>query len=360
MKKSVTTAVIVFVLLIIFILLGPFYILQEGNQAVITRFGKIVNTTQDAGLKFKMPVVDNVVIYPKKIMSWDGEAQRIPTKENQFIWVDTTARWVISDPAKYYESVITLNGGISKLNDILDSTVRTVISENYLNEAVRNTNQINDIKIAETVQNVENLQDAENLRSLTQTKSMQENIQIGREGLSQDMYKMASEFTSAYGITVIDIIIRQIRYSDDLTQSVYQRMIKERNQIAEAYRSYGQGQLAQWTGKTENEQKSIVSEAYSESETIKGVADAKATQIYADAYDKDPQFFLLWRTLDSYKKTMPDLKKVMSTDMSYFNMMYNPTGVTPQAEGRTTSVPVIGQTTINVQSSGIPTIQKNW
>jgi membrane protease subunit HflC len=175
------------------------------------------------------------------------------------------------------------------------------------------------------VQNVENLQDAENLRSLTQTKSLQENIKIGREGLSQEMYKMASEFTSAYGIKVIDIIIRQIRYSDDLTQSVYQRMIKERNQIAEAYRSYGQGQLAQWEGKTESEQKNIISTAYAESEKIKGVADAKATQIYADAYDQDPKFFLLWRTLESYKKTIPDLKKILSTNMDYFKLMYTPT-----------------------------------
>ncbi len=139
MKKFLTTIIVIAVLLIIFLLLGPFYMLQEGQQSVVTRFGKIVSTEVDAGLKFKMPVVDNVVIYPKKILSWDGEAQRIPTKENQFIWVDTTARWQISDPAKYYETVNTYTNGISRLNDILDSTVRTIVSENSLNEAVRST-----------------------------------------------------------------------------------------------------------------------------------------------------------------------------------------------------------------------------
>ncbi|MBK5199964.1 MAG: protease modulator HflC [Spirochaetaceae bacterium] len=324
MKKFWTTIIIASVLIVIFLLLGPFYIIQQGEQAVVTRFGKIVNTSDLPGLKFKVPVVDSVLIYPKKILSWDGEAQRIPTKENQFIWVDTTARWQITDTAKYYETVKTLSNGISRLNDILDSTIRTIISENYLNEAVRNTNKINNITVDENVQSLGNLQDAENLRNLTKTSSTQKDIAIGREGLSKKMLTVATKFTDTYGITLIDIIIRQIRYSDDLTQSVYQRMIKERNQIAEAYRSYGQGQLAQWEGKTESEQKNISSAAYAQSEEIKGVADATATKIYSDAYEVDPYFFRLWRTLESYKKTLPGLNKIMSTDMKYFDMLYSP------------------------------------
>lgn len=321
-KKLVTTLVVIGVLLIIFLLLGPFYILYEGQQSVITRFGKIVNTESNAGLKLKMPLVDNVVIYPKKIISWDGDAQRIPTKENQFIWVDTTARWVIEDPAKFYETVNTISNGLSRLNDVLDSSIRTIISENYLNEAVRNTNQINDIKVVEQVQNVESNEDAETLRNLTKTQARQETISIGRDGLSQMMFNQAKKFTDAYGIKMIDIVVRQIRYSDDLTESVYQRMIKERNQIAEAYRSYGRGQAAQWQGKTENEEKVILSDAYAKSETIKGIADAKAAAIYAEAYQADPEFFEFWRTLESYKKTVPSLNKVLSTDMEYFNMLY--------------------------------------
>lgn len=322
MKKTVTVLVVIGVLLVIILLLGPFYILDEGEQAVVTRFGKIVSTETTAGLKFKMPVVDNVVKYPKKILSWDGDAQRIPTKENQFIWVDTTARWKISDPLKFYETVNTVANGRSRLNDVLDSTIRTVISENYLNEAVRNSNQINEIKVEEQVQNVDNIEDAERLRNLTVTSTQQETIKIGREGLSQRMFEMASGFTEAYGITLIDIVIRQIRYSDDLTQSVYERMIKERNQIAEAYRSYGRGQLAQWQGKTENDQKTILSEAYATSEEIKGIADAEAANIYSEAYEADPEFFQLWRSLESYKKTIPNLDKVLSTDMEYFDLMY--------------------------------------
>lgn len=322
MKKLITTLVIILIVLVVFVLLGPFFIVQEGEVAVVTRFGRIENTYMDAGLKFKVPVVDNVVKYPKKIMSWDGDAQRIPTKENQFIWVDTTARWRITDPALFYQSVNTIPNAILRLNDVIDSTIRTVISENYLNEAVRNSNKINILRVEEQVQNVENLEDAEQLRNLTRTETQQESISIGREGLSQQMLTMASRFTQEFGIEVIDIVIRQIRYSDDLTQSVYQRMIKERNQIAEAYRSYGQGQLARWVGKTDNDKRSILSQAYAESERIKGIADAQATKIYAEAYEQDTEFFTLWRTLESYKKTIPNINKVFSTDMDYFTILY--------------------------------------
>lgn len=323
-RKLITTLVVLVVFLVVFILLGPFYILYEGQQSVVTRFGKIVDSAMDSGLKFKMPLIDNVIIYPKKILSWDGAAQRIPTKENQFIWVDTTARWKISDPAKYYETVNTVNNGLSRLNDILDSSIRTIISENYLNEAVRNTNQINSMVVEEQVQSldVESNEDAETLRNLTVTQSRQEVISIGRDGLSTRMYNQAKPFTDGFGIELIDIVVRQIRYSDDLTESVYQRMIKERNQIAEAYRSYGRGQLAQWQGKTESEQRQILSAAYATSETKKGIADAKAAQIYAEAYEADPEFFELWRTLESYRKTIPALNKILSTDMQYFDMLY--------------------------------------
>ncbi|MFA5448495.1 MAG: protease modulator HflC [Sphaerochaeta sp.] len=321
-KKFITTVVVIVLFIVIFVLLGPFYILFEGQQAVLTRFGKIVNVEQEAGLKFKMPLIDNVVLYPKKILSWDGAAQRIPTKENQFIWVDTTARWKIANPALYYETVNSIDNGLFRLNDVLNSSIRTIVSENYLNEAVRNTNEINTMTIEEEVQSLESTEDAETLRNLTATQTKQETIKIGREGLSAMMYNQAKQFTDGFGIELIDIVVRQIRYSDDLTESVYQRMIKERNQIAEAYRSYGRGQLAQWEGKTESEQKQILSAAYATAERIKGVADAQATQIYADSYEADPDFFELWRTLESYRKTIPALEKVLSTDMEYFDLLY--------------------------------------
>ena len=323
MKKLITAAVIIAVLLVIILVMGPFYMVNEGEQAVVTRFGRIVGEETEAGLKLRMPFIDSVTRYPSMLLSWDGDAQRIPTKENQFIWVDATARWRISDPSVFYMAVKTVEGGIARLNDVLDSTIRTVISENYLNEAVRSTNRINSLEYSEEINNeVENAEDAETLRSLTDTRQQQEEILIGRDGLSDMMLQEAAPMMESYGIELEDVIIRQIRYSDDLTDSVYSRMIKERSQIAEAYRAYGRGQLLSWQGKAENDKRTILSEAYAESEKIKGEADAAAADIYSRAYSADPEFFRLWTTLESYRKTLPDMPKTLSTDMAYFSYLY--------------------------------------
>ncbi len=334
MKKLWTILIVIIVLLILFLLLGPFYMVNEGEQAVITRFGRIVDTETTSGLKLKMPVIDTVTKYPKMLLSWDGDAQRIPTKENQFIWVDATARWRINDPALFYMTVKTVEGGIARLNDVLDSTIRTVISENYLNEAVRSTNRINSMEIEENVgSEVENAEDAETLKSLTSTRAVQEEIKIGRDGLSDMMLQDAAPLTLRYGIELEDVIIRQIRYSDDLTASVYSRMIKERSQIAETYRSYGRGQLLSWQGRTENDKKNILSKAYAESEKIKGDADAAATAIYSNAYSADPEFFRLWTLLESYRKTIPGIKdKTLSTSLDYFDYMYSSEGRSETSE----------------------------
>lgn len=318
MKKLITVLVIIALLLIVFLLLGPFYILSEGEQAVVTRFGKIVDTQTESGLKFKMPLVDNVVKYSSKLQSWDGEAQRIPTSENQFIWVDATARWYIADPALFYETVGTVSSGLGRLNDIIDSTIRTVISENSLNEAVRSTNQINEINVVEDFQDVDSAEDAQTLQTLTATTTVQQSIEIGREGISNMILEQASTFTDTYGIALEDVIIRQIRYSDDLTESVYERMIKERNQIAEAYRSYGRGQLAEWQGTTERDMNTILSEAEAEAARIRGEADAEASRIYSESYSADPEFFEFYSTMQSYRNTIPSMNKILSTDSEYF------------------------------------------
>ncbi len=329
MKKFVATLVIIFVVFIIFVMLGPFYVLYEGEQAVVTRFGKIIKTEENAGLKIKTPMVDTVVKFPKRILSWDGDAQRIPTKENQFIWVDTTARWKISDPVKFYESVTTLQQAYARLDDVIDSSVRTVISDSPLAEAVRSTNLIKQSEHKEAIQikaDDSASKSMEDLLKKTSSTALFDEITLGREGLSQEMLKAAQKVTPQYGIQLIDIVIRQIRYSDDLTQSVYNRMIKEREQIAEFYRSFGEGKKAEWLGKLDNEKRTILSAAYARSETLKGTADAVATKIYADAYSKDESFFEFWRSIESYKKTFPNFNKTLSTDMDYFKYLYSPNG----------------------------------
>ena len=146
MKKFVTWIVVLFVLLIVFLFMGPLYIINEGSQVVITRFGSIVNTHTEAGLHFKIPFLDKVTTYPKLVLSLDGDEQRIPTKENQFIIVDTTSRCRISDPAKFYQNFTNLENAYNKLSDIIDSSCRTVITQNRLSEIVRSSNIINETK----------------------------------------------------------------------------------------------------------------------------------------------------------------------------------------------------------------------
>ena len=280
MKKTVTIVVVVIVIFILFLITGPFYTVQEGEQAVVIRFGRIIAVEQDAGLKIKVPFVDNVNRYPKKILAWDGESQRIPTEENQFIWVDTTARWKISDPNLFYQSVGNVTSAQSRLDDVIDSSVRKIISRNPLVEAVRNTNIINEIERTNVYQTATELKGEVEPASLgIDTSIVYETIDKGRQDLSDEMFEAASAITPEYGITLVDIIIRQIKYSDELTESVYRRMIAERNQIAQAFRSDGEGRKAAILGEMQKELNGIQSNAYRQSEDIKGQADAEAAAI---------------------------------------------------------------------------------
>ena len=327
MKKLVTILVVIAIVLILFFVLGPFYILEEGQQAVVTRFGAVVSMSAEAGLKFKMPLVDNVVKYSKRLLAWDGEAQRIPTQEKMFIWVDTTARWKIIDPLKFYESVTTMEQAFGRLDEVIDSSVRTVISGSLLREAVRNTDIINEIDRTDQVEQVQTeAGDIEDIASFTSTDEIYQAIDKGRDALSRSMFEKASAITPQYGIHLEDIIIRQIRYSEDLTQSVYDRMIKQRNQIAEAYRSYGEGKKAEWVGRMSNEKQAVLSKAYETAEEIKGKADAEATNIYALSYEVDDEFFKFWRSIESYRRILPMFRKTLTTDMDYFQYLYSATG----------------------------------
>jgi modulator of FtsH protease HflC len=327
MRKAVTVLVVIGIVLIIFFVLGPFYVLEEGQQAVVTRFGAVVNTTSEAGLKFKMPLVDNVVKYSKKLLAWDGDAQRIPTQEKMFIWVDATARWRIEDPLKFYESVTIMENAYGRLDEVIDSSVRTVISANMLREAVRDSNIINTIDRTDQIDQVQTEEgNVEDIAAFTSTQEIYPEIGIGREALSREMFEKASVITPQYGIVLEDIIIRQIRYSEDLTQSVFDRMIKQRNQIAEAYRSYGEGQMAEWVGKMSNEKRAVLSKAYETAEETKGNADAEATSIYAQAYQADEEFFAFWRSIESYRKILPKFSKTLTTDMDYFKYLYAASG----------------------------------
>ena len=322
-KKFFITLAAIAAAIFIFLRMGPFYIINEGYQAVVTRFGGIVSTHTEAGLYFRIPFIDQVTTYPKLVLSLDGDSQRIPTKENQFIIVDTTSRWKITSPAKFYQSFKTLDNAYNKLSDIIDSSTRTVITQNRLSEIVRSSNIINE---RTAIQADDKDEETKEIESLVNVNNVNESVSKGRNELCRQMTAEANKLVPEYGIELIDIVPRQIKYSDELTESVYNRMIKERNQVAQAYRSLGEGKKAEWMGKLENEKRTIQSEAYRKSEEIKGEADAKAARIYAEAYNKDPEFYNFWKSMESYKSTLKDSNATYSTNMDYFKYLYSPNG----------------------------------
>ena len=322
MKKMLTTVTVILVIIVAILVAGPLFVINEGEQAVVVQFGRIVKVITDTGLKVKIPFIEEVVRYPKKIMAWDGEARIVPTAERQFIFVDVVARWRIADPKIFYESINTVEAAYSKLAEIIDSEVRTVVAENPLIESVRNSNII----VGRTTDiDIFGLDvDAEIISSTVQVDSSHEPIMRGRRQLAEEILARSRRMVPEYGIELIDVVTRQISYSPELTPSVYARMIRERNQIAMFFRSQGEGRKAEWLGRMDNDKRSILSAAYEEAETIRGRADAEAARIYADAYNMDRTFFDFWRAIESYRQTMPNFEKTLTTDMEYFRYLYSP------------------------------------
>ena len=362
MRKAIISLAIVIVVVSLIFSVGPFFVVEEGTQVVVIRFGEIVNTVPNAGLYFRIPFIDVVARFPKKILSWDGAPSRVPTLENQFIWIDTTARWRITDVAKFYASVNTLEAAFSRLDDVIESSVRTVIARNFIHEAVRNSNLINETIVDDVTQtfnidvDVESDLDAvseddgdvaaadeesgtdesqslffdrsavEELASLITSNENQQAVDKGRNDLSDEMFQSAAAVVPDFGIELIDVVIRQIRYSDDLTESVYDRMVSERIRIAQAYRSYGEGRKQEIVGQLERERNSILSEAYAEAQRISGIADANAARLYSASYSRSPSFFRFWRATESYRNTLPEFDKIISTDLDYFRYFHSETG----------------------------------
>lgn len=329
MKKAKIIGITVIVLIILFLLMGPFFVVQEGELALVKRFDKIIRTEKEAGLKIKLPIIDKIIILPKKIQSWDGDSELLPTAEKQYIWVDATARWKISDPKLFFESVGTITNAQSRLDDVIDASVRRIIAKNSITEAVRNSNVINEIVRKSVFQTQASSQD-EGPKDIelisTFTKVKYSKITVGREKLSDEMIKEALEETPKYGIDLIDIIIRQIKYSDILTQSVYDQMIKERNQIAQAFRSDGEGERAKWLGKMGKELLTIRSNAERRAKEIKAKADGKALDIRNRAYTKDANFADFWMAMVQYEKLLPKMKKLLTTDFEFFKFLYKKSG----------------------------------
>ncbi|MGD9056347.1 MAG: protease modulator HflC [Desulfobacterales bacterium] len=297
------------VAIIAFIIYGAAYTVDETEQVVVTQFGRIVGQPKtDPGLKFKIPFIQKANYFNKNLLEWDGDPGQIPTLDKTFIWVDTFARWKIVDPVKFFQTVNNRFNAIGKLNDIIDPAVRNFITSHHLIEAVRSSNR--------------ELESEEGLDDSIRRTRVYFQIDVGRQKITQGILEQAQPKLTPFGIELVDVKIKRINYVEEVRKSVYGRMIAERNQIAEKFRSEGKGEAQKIRGEKERDLQEIESEAFKKAQRIKGDADAEATIIYADAYGKDPEFYSFVQTLEIYRETLGENSSlVLSTNSEFLKYL---------------------------------------
>jgi membrane protease subunit HflC len=287
--------------LVLIVLSTATYTVKETEQVVLTQFGKPVGRPiTTPGLKMKVPFVQSVHAFEKRFMEWDGDPNQIPTKDKRFIWVDSYARWRITDPLLFFQRLHDESGAQSRLDDILDGETRNTIAKHELIDVVRSTNRPFVV--------------AEDVAELSQPEAA-ERVQFGRDKLTAEVLLNARRRTGDLGIEILDFRIKQINYVDAVRQEVYARMISERKRIAERYRSEGAGEAARIAGEKERELRTVESEAYRQAQEIRGKADAEASDIYASAYNRDPEFYRFLKSMGTLEQSFDsDTLMLLSTD----------------------------------------------
>jgi len=320
-------AILVLVVIGTYVISSSVYTVSEVEQMIITQFGKPVGEpVTTAGLKFKTPFIQEVNPIDKRVLEWDGNPSDMPTKDKLYISVDLFARWRITDPLQYFLRLRDERSAQSRLDDILGSETRNAIAKHELIEIIRTTKDR--VPLRDTF-----LTDAE--RKLDMGSLVP--IQKGRKMVEQEIFTAAAEKVRVFGIELLDIRFKRINYNDSVRPKIYDRMISERRQIAERFLSEGNGEAARIRGNRVRDLNKIQSEAYRQVEEIRGIADAKATEIYAKAYNQSPEaveFYEFTRTMQSFKSTMADnTTLVLTTDSDLFKFLkgMNPTGKAGQS-----------------------------
>lgn len=309
MNNIIKTIALIAAAAVIVLVFASAYVVDETEQVVITQFGKMVDEpVTTPGLNFKIPFIQKTTYFPKNLLTWDGDPGQVPTRDKTYIWVDTFARWKIVDPVKYFQTVNNEFAALERLDDIIDPAMRNLVTSYPLVESVRNSSRSMDTFESEDYDEKQ--------------KRVQYKINLGRDEITKRIVKQARAKLSPFGIELVDVKIKRINYIENVRQAVYNRMIAERNQIAEKYRAEGKGEASNIRGEKEKELQVIKSQAYKTAQILKGEADAKATQIYADAYGVDPDFYEFLKSMDVYKETMTkESTLILSTDsdfMKYF------------------------------------------
>jgi membrane protease subunit HflC len=312
-------SILLLILFIAFVTVNSsFFLVTEGQQAIVTQFGKPVGESKTtAGMHFKTPFMQEVRYVDKRILNWDGSPDQIPTKDKKYIKVDTTARWQIVDALKFIQTVQNENGAKSRLDTILDGHTRDIISNHNLVEAVRNSNAIIEIIESKKVLLQERKDKGEPIIEEEISGEIAK-IDVGREQLSQLIVKKAQEECNTLGIKLIDVQLRRISYEKSVEKKVYERMISERQRIAQKFRSIGKGETAVIEGRLTKDLQRIESEAYRKAQKIRGEAQGKATAIYAKSLSRDPKFYEFIQTMEAYKRAIkPESKMILSSDSEF-------------------------------------------
>jgi membrane protease subunit HflC len=311
MKTAFKVVVSVLALTILLVLAGTFYSLEEGQQAVIVQFGRPVGEpVAEAGLHIKLPFVQDVRRFEKRLLIWDGDPNQIPTKGREFIWVDTTARWRIADAKKFLENVATEAGARSRLDDIIDSVVRDQVSASELVELVRSASW--EVPEGEVLEEV----------PAEVREELKKEVTRGREEITRTILTEARKIIPQYGIELVDVRIKRLDYVESVREKVYARMISERKRIAARFRSEGEGRSAEILGTMEKELRQIRSTAYRRVQEVRGKADAEATRVYGGAYGRDPDFYAFSRTLEAYKEGQnKNSTLILTTNSDYYRYL---------------------------------------
>jgi len=319
MKSKVLLAIAGLLVLILFICA---YTVDETEQVVVTRFDKIQRTVIKPGLKFKLPVIEKALVFPNNLQEWDGDPGQIPTREKTYIWVNTFARWKIVDPVLFLKTVGYINQAQQRLDEIIDPTVRNFITSNRLIEAVRNSNRELDTfeDLGDSVQAA--VGDATEAEEEKEMPVRFAQVTVGRDKIDNGILTQAKPKLAQFGIELVDVKIKRVNYVEEVRKSVYDRMIAERKQIAQKFRSEGKGEAQKILGEKERELKRIESEAYRTAQEVKGKADAESTRLYAEAFGLDPEFYSFVKTLEVYNEALSDNSSIiLSTDSEIFKYM---------------------------------------
>ena len=311
MKNMSTAIVLVLLILGGIVASGALYTVDETERVIITQFGKPVGEIiNEAGLKVKVPFIQTVNRIEKRILVWDGSANDMPTKDKLYITVDTFGRWRIKDPLQYFLRLRDERSAQSRLEDILGSETRNAVARHELIEIIR-TSKDRSPEVDPMLADV----DISILLPITK----------GRKRIEADIFDAASGKLEDFGIELLDIRFKRINYNESVRQKIYARMVSERDQIAERFRSEGAGEAARINGNKERELQKIVSEAYRTIQIIQGDADAEATDIYARSYNQSPaaaDLYMFTKTLETYRSVIDsDTTLILSTDSDLMSLL---------------------------------------